>query len=379
MSGPLAGVRIIEMAGIGPCPFAAMLLADFGAEVIRVHAKGSKPTLPLFNTPYDVLARGRRSMAIDLKKPGAQEAVLDLVDKADAIIEGFRPGVMERLGLAPDICQRRNPKLVFGRMTGWGQNGPLSAHAGHDINYIALSGMLNAVGRKGEPPVIPLNVVGDFGGGTQFALGVVCAILSARTTGTGQVVDVAMTDCAALLNALIFGLKAGGAWSNDRGDNLLDGAAHFYDTYECADGKFVAVGAIEPQFYAELLTRLGIDDETFEKQNDKKMWPQLKQRMAEVFRTRTRDDWAGLFEDSDACVSPVLDWDEAIEHPHNRERGSFIEVAGVTQPGPAVRFSATPAQVARPASAIGEHTEEILREWGASAEAISALRREGVI
>lgn len=379
MSGPLAGVRIIEMAGIGPCPFAAMLLADMGAEVIRVHAKGSKPVIPLLNTRYDVLARGRRSMAIDLKKPGAREVMLDLIDKADAIIEGFRPGVMERLGLGPDICHQRNPRLVFGRMTGWGQTGPLASRAGHDINYIALSGMLNAIGRKDTPPVVPLNVVGDFGGGTQFAFGVVCAILSARMTGAGQVVDSAMTDSAALLAAMVFGFKAAGAWSSERYDNLLDGAAHFYDTYECADGKFIAVGAIEPQFYSELLSLLGIEDAAFAKQNDKEMWPHLKQRMADIFRTKPRDDWAALFENSDACLSPVLDWDEAIQHPHNRDRGSFIEIAGVVQPGPAVRFSGTPAQVTRPPAAASEHTDEILRDWGTSPEAIAALRHEEAI
>ena len=379
MSGPLAGIRIIEMAGIGPCPFAAMLLSDMGAEVIRVHAKGAKPVLPLLNTRYDVLARGRRSMAIDLKKPGAREVVLSLIEKADALIEGFRPGVMERLGLAPDACLERNPRLVFGRMTGWGQEGPLSSRAGHDINYIALSGLLNAIGRKGAPPVVPLNVVGDFGGGTQFAFGVVCALLSARMTGAGQVVDAAMTDSTALLAAMVFGFKAAGAWSSERHDNLLDGAAHFYDTYECADGKFVAVGAIEPQFYAEFLSLLGTGDQAFAKQHDKESWPQLKQQLAEIIRTRPRDDWAALFENSDACLSPVLDWDEAIQHPHNRDRGSFIEIAGVVQPGPAVRFSGTPTVVPRAPSAPSEHTEEILRAWGTSPEAISALRRADAI
>lgn len=379
MSGPLAGIRIIEMAGLGPCPFAAMLLSDMGAEVIRVHAKGSKPVIPLLNTRYDVLARGRRSMAIDLKKPSARKVMLGLIDKADAIIEGFRPGVMERLGLGPEICHERNPRLVFGRMTGWGQTGPLALRAGHDINYVALSGLLNAIGRKDTPPVVPLNVVGDFGGGTQFAFGVVCAILSARTTGCGQIVDTAMTDSAALLAAMIFGFKAAGAWSSERYDNLLDGAAHFYDTYECADGKFVAVGAIEAQFYAELLSLLGIDGEAFAKQNDKEQWPLLKQRLADTFRTKPRDEWAALFENSDACLTPVLDWDEAILHPHNRDRGSFIEIAGVVQPGPAVRFSGTPTQVARPPSAAAEHTEEILRDWDTSPDAIAALRRDEAI
>lgn len=379
MNGPLAGIRIIEMAGIGPCPFAAMLLADMGADVIRIHAKGSKPVLPLLNTRFDVLARGRRSMAIDLKKPGSQEVMLDLISNADALIEGFRPGVMERLGLAPEVCHERNPRLVFGRMTGWGQTGPLASRAGHDINYIALSGMLNAIGRKDAPPVVPLNIVGDFGGGTQFAFGIVCAILSARMTGAGQVVDTAMTDSAALLAAMVFGFKAAGAWSMERYDNLLDGAAHFYDTYECADGKFVAVGAIEPKFYAELLLLLGIKDAAFAKQNDKAMWPQLKQQMADVFRTKPRDDWAALFEDTDACFSPVLNWDEAIQHPHSRNRGSFIELDGVVQPGPAVRFSGTPTRVTRPPSAANEHTEEILREWGISTETINELRREEAI
>lgn len=379
MSGPLAGLRVVEMAGIGPCPFAAMMLSDMGAEVVRIHAKGIKPAIPLLNTRYDVLARGRRSMAIDLKKPGARDVLLEMLARADAVMEGFRPGVMERLGLAPDLCHERNPKLVYGRMTGWGQAGPLAARAGHDINYIALSGVLNAIGRKDAPPAVPLNLVGDFGGGMLFAFGLVCAILEARASGRGQVVDAAMTDASALLASMMFGFKAAGLWTNERHANLLDGAAHFYDTYECADGKFVAVGAIERQFYAEMLKVLGIDDPAFEHQNDKAGWPRLKERIAAIFRTKTRDEWAALFEGVDACVSPVLDWDEAVAHPHNRERGTFLDAAGVVQPAPAPRFSRTQATAGRPPAAAGEHTDEVLLSFGICAETIAALRDKDAI
>lgn len=379
MSGPLAGVRVIEMAGLGPCPFAAMLLSDMGAEVIRIHAKGARPLMPLLNTRYDVLARGRRSMAIDLKKPGAREVMLDLLVGADALIEGFRPGVMERLGLGPDICHERNPRLVYGRMTGWGQEGPLAASAGHDINYIALSGVLNAIGRKDVPPTVPLNLIGDFGGGALFALGVVSAVLSARATGEGQVIDAAMTDAAALLASTMFGFKAAGAWTNERYANLLDGAAPFYDTYECADGKYVAVGPIEPQFYAKMLEVLAVDKVAFEEQTNKKAWPALKIQLAAIFKTRTRQEWSERFADVDACISPVLDWDEAIDHPHNRDRNAFIDIAGVIQPAPTPRFSTTATSVPRPPAAAGEHTEEILLDWGVNAATVAALRHFGAI
>lgn len=375
MAGPLAGIKIIEMAGIGPAPFTAMLLSDMGAEIIRVQSKGGKLAVPLLNSKFDVLARGRRSMAIDLKKDGAVDTLLQMIESADAVLEGFRPGVMERLGLGPDICLARNPKLVFGRMTGWGQTGPMAALAGHDINYIALSGVLNAIGRKDTPPPVPLNLIGDFGGGQMMAFGIVCAILEALKSGKGQVVDVAMTDSTALMASMLFGFKASGAWSNERNNNLLDGAAHFYDTYECSDGKFMAVGAIEPQFYSLLLEVLGLTgDEGFQKQNDPAMWAKLKVRMTEIFFTKPRDEWTSLFEGLDACVSPVLDWDEAIAHPHNKARETFTEIAGVTQPAPVPKFSRSRPDAPTPPAAKDAHTKEILADWGISADDIERLR-----
>lgn len=380
MTGPLKGMRIVEMAGIGPGPFCAMMLADMGAEVIRIHPKNSSPLLPILNTKYDVLARGRRSMAIDLKKPDAAEGIRQLIDRADALIEGYRPGVMERLGLGPEACLERNPKLVIGRMTGWGQTGKLALTAGHDINYISLSGALNAIGRPDAPPVVPLNLVGDFGGGgLMLAFGIVCALLEARHSGKGQVVDAAMTDGSALLASAMFGFKAAGMWSNQRGENLLDGAAHFYDTYECADGKYVSVGAIEPQFYRLLLQELGIADPAFNAQMDSKAWPDLKHRLAEVFKTRPRDEWATIFDGTDACCTPILDWDEAPLHEHNRDRKTFIEIAGVTQPAPAPRFSRTIPEVSRPPSRADEHTEAILSEWGVDQTLVATLRDQGAI
>lgn len=373
-------MRIVEMAGIGPGPFCAMMLADMGAEVIRIHQKNGSPLLPILNTKYDVLARGRRSMAIDLKMPGAAEGVRQLIDRADALIEGYRPGVMERLGLGPDACLERNPKLVFGRMTGWGQTGKLASAAGHDINYISLSGVLNAIGREGSAPVVPLNLVGDFGGGgLMLAFGIVCAMLEARDSGKGQVVDAAMTDGSALLASSMFGFKAAGIWSNKRGDNLLDGAAHFYDTYECADGKYVSVGSIEPQFYKLLLQKLGIDDPAFNAQMDPTAWPALKQRLASIFKTRPRAEWASVFDGTDACCTPILDWDEAVQHEHNRDRNTFVEIAGITQPAPAPRFSRTIPEVSRPPSRADEHTEAILSEWGVDQTLVATLREQGAI
>lgn len=380
MSGPLQGMRVVEMAGIGPGPFCAMMLADMGAEVIRVHQKNNAPLLPILNTKYDILARGRRSLAIDLKKPGAAEAVLQLIDRADALIEGYRPGVMERLGLGPEVCFERNPKLVFGRMTGWGQTGKLAAAAGHDINYISLSGVLNAIGRSGSAPVVPLNLVGDFGGGgLMLAFGIVCAVLEASRSGKGQVVDAAMTDGSALLASSMFGFKAAGMWSNQRGENLLDGAAHFYDTYECADGRYVSVGAIEPKFYELLLRKLGIDDPAFTAQMDSTKWPELKRRLAEAFKTRRRDEWASVFDGTDACCTPILDWDEAPRNEHNSERKTFIDIEGVTQPAPAPRFSRTIPEVSRSPARIDEHTEAILSDWGVDRSLVAALREQGAI
>ncbi|MCT9810895.1 CoA transferase [Acidovorax sp. Be4] len=366
MAGPLQGLRVIEMAGIGPGPFCAMLFADMGAEVIRI----TRPGTPV--DPNDILARSRSTVAIDLRAEGAARKVLDIVASADVLIEGFRPGVMERLGLGPDACLARNPRLVYGRMTGWGQHGPLAQAAGHDINYIAISGALHAIGRSGEAPVAPLNYVGDFGGGAMLlAVGVLSALYEAQRSGRGQVIDAAMTDGAALLSAMFYGFKAAGRWSNQRGENLLDGGAHFYDTYACADGKFVAVGAIEPQFYALLRERCGIaDDPTFDAQMDADRWPLLKLRMADVFRTRTRDEWCLLLEGSDACFAPVLDWDEAPAHAHNRARGTFVDVAGVVQPAPAPRFSRTPpAPPVAAGSAALEDGAALLRRWAESRRA----------
>ena len=381
MAGPLQGLKVIEMVGIGPAPFCAMALADLGAEVIRIdRPQTGDPKAAADKARFDVTARGRRSLAIDLRKPGAAETVLQLVEKADLLIEGFRPGVMERLGLGPDVCLARNPKLVFGRMTGWGQFGPLSQAAGHDINYIAVGGALHAIGRSGEAPVVPLNLIGDFGGGGMLlAFGVMCALHQASVSGKGQVVDAAMTDGTAMLTAMMYGFRARGTWSNRRGENLLDGGAHFYDTYACADGKYVAIGAIEPQVYAKLRELCGIDDPAFDAQMDAARWPVLKHRLADVFRTRTRDEWCALLEGSDACFAPVLDWDEAPQHPHNQARGTFIEIDGVIQPAPAPRFSGTPAAKPGPASPAGADTESVLRDWGLAAPAIESLRQAGVI
>ncbi len=380
MSGPLQGLKIVEMVGIGPGPFCAMMLADQGAEVIRIHSKGSRGTLPIQGTPNDVLARGRKSMAIDLKKPGAKETVLHLIGQADALIEGFRPGVMERLGLGPDVCLAANPKLVFGRMTGWGQTGPLAHAAGHDLNYIALSGALQAIGPKDGKPVVPLNLIGDFGGGgLLLAFGMLAALLEARQSGKGQVVDAAMTDGAALLSAMFYGFKASGFWSNKRSSNLLDGAAHFYDTYECADGKYVAIGSIEPQFYALLLEKTGITDPAFQQQMNAKDWPNLKAKLAAVIKEKSRAEWCTIMEGTDICFAPVLDWDEAPQHPHNKARETFVEIGGVVQPAPAPRFSRTKPET--PASPVKNdaNTMEILTNWGIAAETISKLQESGAI
>lgn len=361
MSGPLKGLRVVEMAGIGPGPFCAMVLADLGAEVVRVARPGAVPD------PNDVLARSRTVLPLDLRDPASVQQVLDLVAHADALIEGYRPGVMERLGLGPDACLARQPKLIYGRMTGWGQHGPLSHAAGHDINYIAISGALHAIGRSGAAPVPPLNYVGDFGGGAMLlAVGVLSALLEAGRSGRGQVVDAAMTDGAALMSAMMYGMKAAGQWSNQRGENLLDGGAFFYDTYACADGRFVAVGAIEPQFYALLREHCGIaDDPAFDGQLDPAAWPLLKLRLAEVFRTRTRDAWCALLEGSDACFAPVLDWDEAPGHAHNQVRQTFCTLDGVVQPAPAPRFARTPA--AAPIRSTTATADEVLARWAPAA------------
>ena len=380
--GPLQGVRIIEFAALGPAPMGAMLLADLGAEVIRIERKttANRPTAALFNPKIDILNRNRRStLALDLKQPAAIEAVLRLVEKADAVIEGFRPGVMERLGLGPQPCLARNPRLVYGRMTGWGQTGPLAHTAGHDINYLSLSGALHAIGEKGGKPVVPLNLVADCGGGAMLlVLGVLSAILCARASGQGQVVDAAMTDGAATLMTMMHTLKAMGQWTQDRGSNLLDGGAHFYDTYRCADGKWLSIGAIEPQFYALLLEKAGIADPAFQKQWQQADWPMLKQKLADIIATRSRDEWCAIFEGSDACVAPVLDMDEAPQHPHNQVRQTFIDVDGVIQAAPAPRFSRTPPATPKPPQAA-DATGAVLADWGWQAGEIEALRANGAL
>lgn len=359
--GPLAGVRIVEFQGIGPGPFCAMLLSDMGADVVRIDRKGAGG-----GAAWDVTSRGRRSVGLDLKKPEDVETALALIAKADALIEGFRPGVMERLGLGPEVALARNRKLVYGRMTGWGQTGPLALAAGHDINYIALTGALHAMGRKDEPPAPPLNLVGDFGGGALYlAMGVCAALLHAQKTGQGQVIDCAMTDGAASLTAMFYGMRAAGLWTDERDANLLDGGAHFYDTYETADGRWVAIGSIEPQFYALLLDKAGLSsDPDFAPQMDKSRWPSLSEKLAGIIKTKTRDEWCALMEGTDVCFAPVLSLAEAPHHPHNAGRETFVTVAGVVQPNVAPRFSATPGAVQGPPPSPGAHNEEVLRDWG---------------
>jgi alpha-methylacyl-CoA racemase len=379
--GPLAGFRIIEMAGIGPAPFAAMLLADMGAEVIRVDRREATDLgLPGRETRFEVLHRGRRSLALDVKSEAGRAIVLRLAAKADALIEGFRPGVMERLGLGPDALAKVNPKLVFGRMTGFGQDGPLAQRAGHDINYIALAGVLHGIGRQGQAPVPPLNLVGDFGGGGMFlAFGVVCALLEAQKSGMGQVVDAAMVDGAAYLMALMYGMHSQGVWRDERGVNLLDTGAPWYDSYETKDGKWLAVGAIEQRFYAEFVKGLGLAAADLPAQHDRSGWPELRRRFAEAIRQRTRNEWERVFAGSDACVAPVLSLGEASHHPHNAARATFTDYDGVVQPAPAPRFSRTAAAIGAPPRARGADCEAILRDWGFETAEIDTLQSAGVI
>ena len=378
--GPLTGYRVIEFAGIGPGPMCAMLLSDMGADVLRIDRTSAAGLGISMRTKFDLLNRGRRSVAFDLKKPEAIEAVMRLVEKADALIEGFRPGVMERLGLSPDQCLARNPRLVFGRMTGWGQVGPLAEAAGHDINYIALTGALHSIGRTGDRPLPPLNLVGDFGGGALYlALGVVAGLLEAQKSGKGQVVDAAMVDGASSLMTAIYGIKAAGMWTNNRGENLLDTGAHFYEVYETSDGKFVSIGSIEAKFYEELLELSGLKGQELPNQMDRTAWPALKQQLTKIFKSKTRDEWCKIMEGSDVCFAPVLSMEEAPKHPHNRHRDTFVEVEGVVQPGPAPRFSRTPGKVQRPPASPGEHTEEALRDWGFSSAELEKLRAQGAI
>jgi alpha-methylacyl-CoA racemase len=373
--GPLEGIRILEIAGIGPGPFAGMMLSDMGAEVLRLDRAGNVRGGDASQPPPDPLARNRRSVGVDLKNPEGVETVLRLAEKADGLFEGFRPGVMERLGLGPDVCLERNPRLVYGRMTGWGQDGPLAHAAGHDINYISVAGALGPIGRRGEAPVPPLNLVGDFGGGGMFlAFGMVCALLEAQRSGRGQVVDAAMVDGAATLMAMMHGFRAMGVWSEERGTNLLDTGAHFYDVFETRDGEYVSIGSIEPQFYAELLRRTGLEGEDLPRQMDREKWGETKERLKGIFKSKTRAEWCEIMEGSDVCFGPVLSMSEAYDHPHNAERGTFIEVAGHKQPGPAPRFSRTQAEVVRPAAHPGQHTDEALSDWGLGADDIARLR-----
>ena len=379
--GPLAGYRIIEMAGIGPAPFAAMLLADMGAEVIRIDRREATDLgLPGREPKFEVLHRGRRSVCLDVKSDAGRDVVLRLAANADALIEGFRPGVMERLGLGPDNLAEVNPKLVFGRMTGFGQDGPLAQRAGHDINYIALAGVLHGIGRRGEAPVPPLNLVGDFGGGGMFlAFGVVCALLEAHKSGKGQVVDAAMVDGAACLMALLYGMYAQGAWRDERGVNVLDTGAPWYDAYETKDGKWLAVGAIEARFYAEFIERLGLSAADLPGQHDRSGWPELRRRFAEAIKQRSRDDWERVFAGSDACVAPVMSLGEVRHHPHNVARATFIDRDGVVQPAPAPRFSRTAAEIGAPPRQRGADSEAVLSDWGFAAAEIDDLRAAGVI
>jgi len=382
--GPLAGIRIIEMAGIGPGPFACMLLADMGAEVIRVDRPGA---MSLSGNPADIVGRGRRSIAINLKQKQGVETVLQLVASADALIEGFRPGVMEKLGLGPDVCLNRNAKLVYGRMTGWGQEGPLSQAAGHDINYIAITGALDAIGRKDSGPVPPLNLVGDYAGGSSYlVMGLLAALLEASISGQGQVVDAAISDGVINLMSATYGFKAMGMWEGPRAGNLLDGGAHFYDTYECSDGQWIAIGSIEPQFYALLLEKLGMQSDEgasgevdIGAQLDHSRWPVLKEKIKAIIKTRTQAQWCELMEGTDVCFGPVLSMDEAPNHPHNRARNAFFGRDGVNQPAPAPKFSRTISEAGKTSVAAGADSRELLRELGLQESAIAELFEQGVV
>jgi alpha-methylacyl-CoA racemase len=381
--GPLEGIRIVELAGIGPGPFCAMLLSDMGAEVIRVDRAaivGQDTDRDGNDARYNLLSRGRRNIAVDLKNAAGVDATLRLIDGADALLEGFRPGVMERLGLGPDLCLARNPKLVYGRMTGWGQDGPIAHIAGHDINFIALSGVLHTIGEAGGPPVPPLNLVGDFGGGALYlAMGVLAGIISARSTGRGQVIDCSMVEGSASLMMMMYGALASGAWKEERGANRTDGGAHYYQVYETRDGEHVAIGAIEPQFYALLLKHTGLEGEDLPPQTDRAQWPAMQERLQRIFKTKTRAEWVEIMQETDICFAPVLRMSEALKHPHNVHRESFVEIEGIPQPAPAPRFLGTPTRVQRPPARVGEHTDAVLRDWGFSAGEIAALHRSGAV
>ncbi len=374
--GPLRGIRIIEMAGIGPGPFCAMMLSDLGAEVIRLDRLSLKGSGERAN----VLSRGRRSLAVDLKTEQGAAIALEMIDQADALVEGFRPGVMERLGLGPEICLERNPRLVYGRMTGWGQHGPLAKAAGHDINYISIGGALGAMGHADRPPPPPLNLIGDFGGGAMYLLcGILAALVERQQSGRGQVIDAAMTDGTASLLSPFYGLLAMGMWTTERHSNRLDGGAPFYGSYECADGKYISIGSLEPQFYALLLEKAGIDDPRFELQYARENWQEMREKLAAIFLRKTREQWCELMEGTDVCFAPVLDLAEAPKHPHNKARETFVDYAGVLQPAPAPRFSRTPGEIQSAAATVGEHSERVLADWGFSAERIALLRAGGAI
>jgi alpha-methylacyl-CoA racemase len=376
--GPLNGVRVIEIASLAPAPFGCMVLADLGADVLRVdRAERCGPRAP---QPGDPLSRGRRSIGLNLKDPVAIDVLLQLAETADVLVEGFRPGVAERLGFGPQACAERNPRLIFARMTGWGQEGPLAPTAGHDIDYIAISGALSTIGRAGQSPVPPVNLLGDFGGGGMLlALGILAALVERASSGLGQVVDAAMVDGSALLTSFIYGMRASGSWHDQRGSNLLDGGAPFYDTYATADGGYVAVGALEPQFYAALLHGLGLTEAGLPGQHDRNGWPVLRKRFAEVFASRTRADWEQVFAGTDACVSPVLSLAEAPAHPHAQARGAFVEVGGITQPAPAPRFGRTAADNPAAPPRPGADTDAVLAELGVTPADVAALRARGVI
>ena len=380
MRGPLQGIRLLEIAGLGPGPFAGMMLADAGADIIRIDRAEHATYPPGGAAESDILGRGRRSVAVDLKHPEGSGLVLKLVQFAHGLIEGFRPGVAERLGIGPSDCLERNPALVYGRMTGWGQTGPMAGMAGHDIDYIAIAGALGHIGRAGEKPVPPLNLVGDFGGGGMLlAFGMVSALLHARDTGRGQVIDAAMVDGVASMMAMTYSLRATHRWDGDRGTNVLDTGAHFYEVYETSDGGYIAVGAIEPQFYAELIRLLGLRQSELPRQMERAAWPTMKARLASVFASRTRAEWTQIFDGTDACAVPVLTMDEATAHPQNVHRGTFTEVDGLIQPSPSPRFSVTPGTIRNPPPHVGQFGDEALAEWGVESDEILRLRGSGVI
>ena len=374
--GPLTGIRVVEMAGIGPGPFTAMMLSDLGAEVIRVDRLSHKGTGHRAN----VLNRGRKSIAVDLKNPRGVETTLRLIEQADVVLEGFRPGVMERLGLGPEECLSVNPRLIFGRMTGWGQTGPMSQAAGHDINYISIAGALGAMGYADRPPAPPLNLVGDFGGGAMYLLtGILAALVERATSGQGQIIDAAMTDGTASLLSPFFGLMAMNMWTTDRFSNRLDGGAFYYGSYECSDGKYISIGSLEQQFYAELLEKAEITDPEFQEQLDEAAWPAKREKLDQLFKTRTRQQWCDIMEGTDVCFAPVLDLKEAPAHPHNIDRKTFVELDGVVQPAPAPRFSRTQGEIQGPAAMAGEHTREVLSAWNFTDQEIDELQAIGAI